>query len=119
VYTIRICSAEATLTAVHIHLELFLHRVTIVRARWAARVDRNHSQEQRAAPLDPAVQHRGHDRQGRARLGGTAALGLRAGNEVRWAVARVRWWSERVQGPSEGWVRPGDPSVDPGHAEGY
>jgi len=90
VYTIRICGADTTLTAVHILLGLFLHRVTIVRARWAAQVGRNHSQERRAVPLVPAAQRRGHDPQGRVRLGGTAALGLRAGNEVRWAVARVR-----------------------------
>ncbi len=79
------------LTAVRIHPGLLLHRVTIVQARWAAQVDQIHSQEQRVVPLVPAVQHRGHDRQGRARSGGTAALDLRAGNEVTWAVARVMW----------------------------
>jgi hypothetical protein len=107
------------LTAVGIHPGPVLHHVTIVRARWAAQVDRNHSQEQRVVPLVPIVQRRGHDPQVRVRLGGIAALGLRAGNEVRWAVARVRWWSEMVQGPSEGSVRPGDPSVDLGRAEGW
>jgi len=83
VYTIRICSADTTLTAVGIHPGLFLHRVTIVQARWAAQVGRNHSQERRAVPLVQAVRRRGHDPAGHVRLGGTVALGLRAGNEVR------------------------------------
>jgi len=78
------------LTAVGIHPGL-LHRVTIDQVRWPAQVGQTHSQEQRVVPLVPAVRHRGHDPQGRVRLGGTAALDLRAGNEVTWAVARVRW----------------------------
>lgn len=67
-----------------------LHRVTIVLVRWPAQVGRN-SQEQRVVPLVPVVQRRGHDPAGRVHLGGTAASDLCAGNEVRWAVARVRW----------------------------
>jgi len=88
------------LTAVGIHPGL-LHRVTIVQVRWPAQVGQIHTQEQRVVPLVPAVQRRGHDPQGRVRLGGTAALDLRAGSEVRWAVARVRWQSATVQDSSE------------------
>lgn len=77
------------LTAVGIHPGL-LRRVTIDR-RWPDQVGQIHSPEQRVVPLVPTVQRRGHDRQGRVHQGGTAALDLRAGNEVTWAVARVRW----------------------------
>jgi len=89
-----------------------LHRVTIVLVRWPAQVGQIHSQVQRVVPLVPVVQRKGHDRQGRVRLGGTAALDLRAGNEVTWAVARVRWLSATVQDSSEDWVRPDEQSVD-------
>jgi hypothetical protein len=63
-------------------------------------------------PLVPVVQRRGHGPAGRVRLDGTAALDLRAGNEVTWAVARARWLSATAQDPSEDWVRPGEQSVD-------
>ena len=70
------------LTAVGIHPGR-LHHVTIGWARWPAQVGRNHhNQEQRAVPLVPAVWRKGHDPRGRVRSGGTAELGLRAGNEV-------------------------------------
>jgi hypothetical protein len=105
------------LTAVGIHPGLLLH-VTIVQARWVAQVGQIHSQEQRVVPLVPAVQHRGHGRQGRVCLGGTVALDLRAGNEVTWAVARVRWRSEMARA-SEDWVHPGEQSVDLGREEGW
>ena len=34
---------------------------------------------------------RNDGREGHVRLGGIAALDLRAGNEMTWAVVRVRW----------------------------
>jgi hypothetical protein len=89
-----------------------LHRVTIDQVRWPAQVGQIHSQERRVVPSVPVVQRRGHDPEGRVRLGGTAALDLRAGNEVTWAVARVRWQSATGQDSSEDWVRPGEQSVD-------
>ncbi len=106
------------LTAVGIHPGPLLHHATIVQGRWVAQVGQIHSQERRVVPLVLAVQHRGHGRQGRVRLGGTVALDLRAGNEVTWAVARVRWRSEMARA-SEDWVHPGDQSVDLGREEGW
>ena len=79
------------LTAVGIHPGLLLHRVTIDQVRLPARVGQIHSQGQQVVPLIPAAQRKGHGPAGRVRLGGTAALDLRAGSEVTWAVARVRW----------------------------
>ena len=106
------------LTAVRIHPGL-LRRVTIDQVRLPGQVGQIHSQEQRVEPLNPAVQHRGHGPAGRVRSGGTAALDLRAGNEVTWAVGLVMWWSATGQGSSEGWVRPGGQSVDLERGEGW